>query len=207
MSIHPPIRNDGRMPQSDLVPANDNAARRGDWMQTFTGRQAWPMDMRPEDVAIEDIAHSLSMQCRYGGHCLRFYSVAEHSVHVARYIAAMRFRDRGLSARVGLMHDATEAYVVDVPRPLKRFLSGYKDAETAVWAAVAARFAMPVDMPSIVHEVDGRILWDEQAQNMAPCHAKWSGAPAPLGIKLAFWSPAEAEIHFLHTFHTMFGEL
>lgn len=58
--------------------------RRGDWMQTYTGRQFWPLDPLPEDVFIEDIAHALSMQCRYAGHVTRFYSVAEHSVLIAR---------------------------------------------------------------------------------------------------------------------------
>ena len=59
--------------------------RVGDWIATFTGRQAYPMDLRPSEITIEDIAHSLSMQCRYTGHCLRFYSVAEHSVLMARW--------------------------------------------------------------------------------------------------------------------------
>ena len=48
--------------------------RKGDWMQTISGRQFWPIDPRPEDVFIEDIAHALSMMCRFNGHCDRFYS-------------------------------------------------------------------------------------------------------------------------------------
>lgn len=85
------------------TPADD---RRGDWIQTFTGRRFWPLDPRPEDVCIEDIAHALSLKCRFGGHCTRFYSVAEHSVHVSNYVpaefalwgAAAR-RRRGISGR------------------------------------------------------------------------------------------------------------
>lgn len=57
--------------------------RRGDWMQTFSGIQFYPLDPRVEDVRIEDIARALAMQCRYNGHVTRFYSVAEHSVRVA----------------------------------------------------------------------------------------------------------------------------
>ncbi len=163
------------------------------------------MDMRAEEIDIHDIAHALSMQCRYAGHCVRFYSVAEHSVLVARYLMARRYRDRGVTARTGLMHDATEAYLVDVPRPVKRFLAGYKEAESNVWAAVAARFDLPVDMPKAVHDADNRILWDEQAQNMRPCKAKWSGIPDPLGIELKFWSPVEAEVMFMATFHQLFS--
>src|SRR5690606_5290032 len=82
--------------------------RLGDWMQTFTGRAVYPLDLRPDDIDIQDIAHALSMQCRYAGHTRQFYSVAEHSVHVARWC-----RQYGPAAALeGLLHDATEAYLV-----------------------------------------------------------------------------------------------
>ena len=60
-------------------------ARKGDWMQTFLGIQFWPMEPRVDEIQIEDIAHALSNQCRFAGHCSTFYSVAQHSVMVARY--------------------------------------------------------------------------------------------------------------------------
>jgi hypothetical protein len=77
-------------------------SRRGDWMQTFTGRRFWPLDPRGEDVLIEDIAHALSLLTRYGGHCTRFYSVAEHSVLLARAATPE-------NALWLLLHDASEA--------------------------------------------------------------------------------------------------
>lgn len=76
-------------------------------MQTFSGALYWPMDPRPEDVNILDIAHSLSMQCRYTGHVSKFYSVAEHSVHVSNIVPKEL-------AMCGLLHDATEAYLTAI---------------------------------------------------------------------------------------------
>lgn len=171
--------------------------RRGDWMQTFTGRQFWPMDPRAGEVDIEDIAHALSMQCRYAGHCLRFYSVAEHCVLLARYAS----RQNQLWA---LLHDASEAYLVDVPRPLKPFLPGYKEAEARVMAAVCERFKLPIDMPEEVKFLDGSILRDEAAQNMTLPPVAW-GFPTdePIGVKLRYWSPEEAKIEFINTFHAL----
>src|ERR1700693_75116 len=63
--------------------------RKGDWIQTFTGRQFWPLDPRPEEVCIEDIAHGLSNECRFAGQCRSFYSVAQHSVLCARNVLPM----------------------------------------------------------------------------------------------------------------------
>ncbi|MBZ9888150.1 hypothetical protein LB559_09380 [Mesorhizobium sp. BR1-1-3] len=179
--------------------ANDNlrtvadaTQRKGDWMQTFSGFQFWPLDPRAEEIHIVDIAHALSMQCRYAGHCRKFYSVAEHSVHLARLVSPV-------NAMWALLHDASEAYLVDVPRPVKPFLTGYKAAEAKVMAAVCERFGLPPEMPVEVHKADGAIIGDERA-NMAPCVAPWYSTGGPLGIRLQYWTPAEAEAEFLAAF-------
>lgn len=172
--------------------------RRGDWLQTFSGRQFWPMDPRPEEVFIEDIAHSLSMQCRYAGHCLRFYSVAEHSVLLARY-----FRQKGapLTTQLwALLHDASEAYLVDVPRPVKPYLPGYKVAEARVMRAICDRFDLPHEMPDEVHAADGAIIADERF-NMTPCATEWGATGSGLGVYLRNWQPSVAEAEFLDEFH------
>lgn len=167
--------------------------RNGDWMQTFTGRQFWPIDPRPEDIFIEDIAHALSMMCRYGGHALRFYSVAEHCCHLYDVVP----KEHRLWA---LLHDASEAYIVDIVRPLKPFLSEYKVYEKAIMKCVARRFALSETEPSIVKEMDGRILADEAAQVMSSPPASWSFAGEPLGITIQCWSPDRAELEFLRRF-------
>ncbi|MBZ9659744.1 hypothetical protein LB523_11880 [Mesorhizobium sp. ESP-6-4] len=172
--------------------------RKGGMLQTFTGRHFWPLDARPEEVHIEDIAHSLSLQCRYAGHCKRFYSVAEHSVLIANWIW---WHGSAADALAGLLHDATEAYLVDMPRPVKRSMHEYRLHEAALWKVLAARFGLPEEMPAIVHEADNRIIADELV-NMRPMawHDKHND---PLCVSLAFWSPGESEHNFLNTFYML----
>ncbi len=169
--------------------------RHGDFMQVYSGRQFWPMDPKPEEIHIEDIAHSLSLQCRYAGHCVKFYSVAEHSVLLAGWLLP---RYGAEIALWGLLHDASEAYLVDVPRPLKPFLHGYKEAEARVMAAVAQRFGLAPDMPPPVHVADNRIVADELV-NLRPM--AWHGRfDDPLGVRVQCWAPEQAEDEFLNTY-------
>lgn len=167
--------------------------RQGDWIQTFTGKQFWPMDPSPDEIDIEDIAHALSMLCRYGGHCLRFYSVAEHSVLLARAVAP-RHRLHAL------LHDASEAYLIDLPRPIKNCLAGYREAERVIEIAVAMHFDLPLAMPSEVKRADTQILMDERAVNMRHAPSRWTTDTSPLGVTLQFWSPEQAEAEFLAEF-------
>lgn len=166
--------------------------RIGDWIQTYTGKRFYPLDPREDDIDIRDIAHALSMQCRYAGHCDRFYSVAEHSVLLSEFCEA----GGRMAARWALLHDASEAYIVDVPRPLKPYLINYKGIEAALMEVIARRFGLYSAMPDEVKRADDRILADEVAQNLGPL--KWDTQPGPrLGVTLHFWSPAEAERAFL----------
>jgi uncharacterized protein len=173
--------------------------RVGQWMQSFTGRQVYPLDMRVEDIDIRDIAHSLSMQCRYNGHSTRFYSVAEHSVLVC-WAAP---KEHKLAA---LMHDASEAYLCDLPRPVKNCVTGYKEAEAQVEAVIAERYGFSYPHPAEVKELDNRILLDERDQIMAPPPADWNLPFKPLGITLHCWSPERAETMFLHMFDVLGGK-
>lgn len=178
--------------------------RKGDWMQTYTGRQFWPMDPRPEEVCIEDIAHALSLQCRFAGHCREFYSVAEHSVRVARVL-----RDRGHSPVVqlmGLLHDASEAYLVDVPRPLKPYLKGYRPAEDAVMAAICERFGLRgLDDWPFIKEADNILLATEARDLMGPPPAPWAEMPPPLWETIVPESPGTAKMIFLTYFKDLHG--
>lgn len=170
--------------------------RQGDWMQTVTGRQFWPIDPRPEDINIEDIAHALSMMCRFGGHCDRFYSVAEHSVLVSENVPPQ-------DALWGLLHDASEAYIADIVRPAKRFIIGYKDIEGRIMAAVCGAFDLPYIEPPSVKRADNAILADEAAQIMGAKPKDWILPEPPLGVRIIGLSPTDAKAAFLTRYRAL----
>lgn len=173
--------------------------RKGDWIQTYTGRRFWPADPRPEDVFIEDIAHALSMLCRFGGHCLRFYSVAEHSVLLS-WAAPPEWK------RWCLLHDATEAYLCDLPGPIKRGLPEYGFMEHRLLLVVARRFGLKLaeceQIPQEVKRLDAAILEDERV-NMAHCDHEWTRGPGKLGTSPQYLTPIEAEAAFLNQFRAL----
>jgi uncharacterized protein len=176
----------------------DTTARRGDWGCTFTGRQYWPEDPRPEDIDIEDIAHALAHQCRFGGHCREFYSVAQHSVLVSEACPPEH-------ALWGLLHDASEAYLVDVPRPAKRAMPEYVRMEAAMMAAVCKRFGLSAEMPAAVKLADEATLAAEARDLMPPASvARWCLPVAPVvTAPIRPLSPADAKGLFLHRFSVL----
>lgn len=174
------------------------AERSGDWMQTFTGRQFWPIDPRVEEICIEDIAHALSNQCRYAGHCKDFYSVAQHSVIVSQIC------DPG-DALWGLLHDAAEAYLVDLPRPIKRFSdlgTCYRVVEEALMDVICARFGLPLAEPVSVKKADNVVFVTEMRDLMAHPPVRWkeSWDNKPLSTTIHAWAPEKAKQEFLRMF-------
>lgn len=168
--------------------------RHGGWIQTYTGRKFYPMDPLPSEICIEDIAHSLSNMCRYAGHCDRFYSVAEHCVLLSQAAEP-------IDKLWALLHDASEAYLVDVPSPIKPYIPGYRTWEARIMRCVATTFSLSREMPYTVDLLDKRIIKDEKAQNVGNGPGKWINEElVPLGVTLQFWTPLEAEAQFLMAF-------
>jgi hypothetical protein len=126
-------------------------------IQTFTGIFFDPFDPRPEDIRIVDIAHALSLQCRFSGHVRKRWSVAQHSLMVADLCQGKRLK---LAA---LLHDASEAYLVDLPRPIKRAkgMEQYREIELDVEACIALRFGLDMGMHPEVKKADNLMLWAE----------------------------------------------
>lgn len=171
---------------------DDLPGQQGNWMQTFTGRAFYPLAPRVEDVDPIDIAHALSMICRYGGHTTRFYSVAEHCVLLSEAVSP----DNALWA---LLHDATEAYVGDMVRPLKKNMPTYCKAEDNIMRVICSRFGLEGKCPDEIKAFDTRILCDEREALMNPSEKNWTllYGLVPLGVVIEGWLPWEAERRFL----------
>lgn len=171
------------------------------WMQTYTGRKFYPLAPRPEDVCLEDIAHALSNICRFGGHCQQFYSVAQHSVLMAQSAPCIRPSDA-----VGcLIHDAAEAYIGDIIRPLKSLMSystigrgpaNVKMIEHRLLTAIKEALNIPPYDLALVKELDDRMLETERRYVMGNPKT-WSLPVEQLHPYIDPWTPTQAERYFL----------
>jgi 5'-deoxynucleotidase YfbR-like HD superfamily hydrolase len=126
-------------------------------MTLYTGRRVDPWNLTVQDIDIVAIAHSLSNLCRFGGHTNKFYSVAQHCIRVASIVPK---EDR----LEGLLHDATEAYIQDVVRPVKIRLKEYKELEHRVWMQFAFKYGLPGSFSETIKRADDASLKSEIRQ-------------------------------------------
>lgn len=170
-------------------------------IQTYSGEMFNIFDPDPSQILVEDIAHSLSMICRYGGHARRFYSVAEHCVLLALHFESQNRHDL---ARAALLHDATEAYMGDLVRPIKLKMDLYREVEDNLQRMIFMRFGLPPEMPGEVKDADLRICNDERSVLMVP--RTWTIDDLPLlEVILKCWPPVSGEQMWLQTFWMLFG--
>ena len=145
----------GRQYMKEAGPDTD----RGPFVHTWTGGLFYLTNPRPEEVFIEDIAHSLSLQCRFNGHIEEHYSVAEHSIMVSN-IVEEETKDAQL-ALTALLHDSAEAYLGDVVSPLKKLLPEYRRYEVLVETCIARRLSLVYPFPDVIHAADKKALEHE----------------------------------------------
>lgn len=165
-------------------------ARQGTWIKTYTGRQVWPLDFQPGDFDIKDIAWALSHLCRYNGHTRAFYSVAEHSFHVANEVARRLSTQEEYSELTpygrnqvimqALLHDAAEAYIGDMVRPLKRCaeLAAFCRIEDELQSRIYASIGLPEQMHPLIKQVDTELLSIEGELLLGGTQG-WSGLAEP----------------------------
>lgn len=170
------------------------------WMQTFTGKRFFPVSPHPEDFDILDIAHSLSLQCRFNGHCLCFYSVAEHCVRCAEYLEVKT--GSFMLAFWGLLHDAAEAYLGDIVRPLKLHLPEYeKIEENVAKTLIVDKFKLPWPMPPEVRDADDILLSTEKRDLLCPNPEQWKIDVIPLQERIAPMTMDQAMTAYTHAFN------
>ena len=181
---------------------------RGPYVVTFSGKKFFPLDVRSSDICIEDIAHALSLQCRFGGHVKRHYSVGQHSIHVAD---EMRKVIPGCMKSVqlrGLLHDASEAFLIDLPRPLKQIqdFSVYRNIEAATQGVIYHKYGLPANLKLMVDEgikVADNLLLAKEAKDLLD-NPYWCHAMPKSKQRIPIMTPKEVEKKFLKKFEELY---
>jgi hypothetical protein len=169
------------------------------YFRTYTGKRVHALAPSPEEIDIDDVAHALSQMCRFVGHTDGFYSIAQHSVLVSELVPHQ-------DALWGLLHDASEAYLCDLPAPIKRDpeMSFYRIAEDRLMRAICRKFGLRPQMPFSVMAADKLALATEFRDVTTVDDPDWIVAEcgvAPISDYTIFpWPPAIAEDRFLRRF-------
>lgn len=185
--------------QKEIINGEESFYRPGEtWIQTYTGRRFNPTNPVVEAICIEDIAHALSMQCRFSGHVKEFYSVANHCI-LASYLCDTKDKLHGL------LHDASEAYLVDIPSPIKRSgqFNNYLEFEKRMEAALAKKFGIAESMPTSVKLVDELLLVTEARDLMSTKTHKWSNNAKPLPFIIKPLSQQDSKKLFIERFNEL----
>lgn len=155
-----------------------------DCIRTVTGKYVNVFEPTLEMICIEDIAHALSMQPRFGGHLPIFYSVAQHSILTCMLVG----EPHRLAA---LLHDASEAYLMDIPRPIKGKLTNYKEIEHGLMCLIAEKFGFQWPLHEVVKKADEQMLQDERHEMMLSDSVSYT------------WNPSDAKRNFLNKFNQL----
>lgn len=174
-------------------PLSDTQAAPTTYISTFLGNRFWPTEPRIDRIDIEDIAHGLAYQCRFNGQTSAFYSVAQHSIMVASILPPRLHK-------AALLHDAAEAYLGDIVKPLKHLLPGFADIEAGVTRLIAQAFQVDFDTDhAAIKHADMVALATEKRDLMPNSTEAWSylAGIAPLPGAIDPLPPAQAKGAFL----------
>ena len=174
------------------------------YFRSYGGKHVHPLSPAPGEIDIDDIARSLSHVCRFLGHVEEFFSVAQHSVLVSQLVPRA-------DALWGLLHDAAEAYLCDLPSPVKREpqMEMYRVAEERLLACVAQKFGLAPEMPQSVKEADRILLATEFRDLTTVDDLDWIVAECgvePLDHRMYTidpWPSVVAEDNFLRRFREL----
>ena len=181
------------------------------WIETLTGKRVNPLNIREEDICIEDIARPLSRLCRYVGQCSRFYSVGQHCIHVADLVHS-EFRDddsvmlTNTTCLAALLHDGAEAYTNDISRPVKYAIKGIKEMEDRLTGVVMKKFdCIGVDW-KLIHKADDILLATEAYQMMKSKGEGWYLPEPRMTATLPTMSEEEVYNTFMERYYRFGGK-
>ena len=176
----------------------EKSIREGSWILTASGRHIDLMAPCPDELAIEDIALGLSRECRFSGQTREFYSVAHHSILASRIVP-------DTFALEALLHDATEAYLRDIPYPLKRLVPEYSRIEKVLDRVIRLRFGLPEEPSPEIHRADRVLLATEKRDLMPEDSFEWPilEGVEPLPDRIEPWTSARAMGMFLRRFEEL----
>jgi len=165
------------------------------FVSTYTGRQFYPLAPTPEQIDIEDIAHGLAYQCRFNGQTRHFYSVAQHSLIVAELVPT----DLRLAA---LLHDAAEAYMGDMVKPLKQLFPLFSEIEAKVMGAIGLRYGVTHFDDKAIKSADLIALATEKRDLMPNSSEAWDSLTGIVAspVRIRPMSPQQAKAAFLSVF-------
>lgn len=175
-------------------------SRLGRWFPTYSGWRYWPLDPRPGDFNIEDIAHSLAGTCRFNAHCEKHYSVAQHSVLMSEHALGFEF--------LSLMHDGPEGLLHDIATPVKRLIGHqYEELTNRCWSAMKLQYGIDDSREADLKELDHLFLHTEARDNfpygMVADGVTWGGECFPNFSIQNFWSRDYAKERFLERFREL----
>lgn len=128
--------------------------------RTFTGEYINPFNATVDQINIKDISHALSNIPRFGGHLPEFYSVAQHSIACVNFARYCGVHSRK-ALRTVLLHDASEAYLLDIPKPIKKQIPNYAITEDHIMSIISEKFDIYYPLPPYVKDIDGTMLREE----------------------------------------------
>ena len=172
------------------------------YFQTYNGRHVHPLSPSQDEIDIGDVAHSLSQQCRFLGHTDTLYTVAQHCVLVSEMVPPT-------DALWGLLHDASEAYLGDLPAPVKRDpqMEFYRIAEDRLLICIAQKFGLAPEMPLSVTRADKILLATEFRDVTTVDDLDWiiaeCGCEPAECLRITPWAPSVAERRFLTRFQEL----
>ena len=177
-----------------------------DWVPTFSGKKLNPTKIDPRAINIEDIAHHLSLQCRFAGATEHLCSVAQHSVMVAKYV--WQETKSSHEALWGLLHDAAEAYLQDVNIAVKHLIKDtYGPLEEELLKVIINKYGLVWPEPEVVKRWDWIIGCNEAFSFIKKGSPKFFGVEPVQKVYLTYWTAEFAEKAFVENFYSLSEDL